>query len=117
MTTSTLRSPPTAASLPEQPEEVSPSSGFKAQQVRQVLARVGLLRLAPPDQQVSELPVLRAEMVQLALQVRRGSRAHRVLLDSWVQRAIPVLQVCRATGVLPGPQVILAASERRALQA
>ena len=87
------------------------------QQVRQVLARLALLQLAPPVQQALELPDLRGEMARVVLQVPRDTRVYKALLGRWARQAIPVLKAMRAARVLPGSQVILEASERRVLQA
>lgn len=85
-------------------------------QVSEVLARLALLVLAPPALQALELPVLRGAMARLVQQVPPASQAHKVLVDQWAQRAVPVLKACRAAGDPQEQRAITEAQERWALR-
>jgi hypothetical protein len=94
-------------------------------QVQEVLARLGLLALAPLAQQAGGIRDLRVKMARLAQQVPPESKARQDLVDRWAHQALPVLQALRGyRGPLDQPaclellerQVLRAASAHKGLK-
>lgn len=85
------------------------------QDQQEILARLALLQLAPPEQQELELPVLREAMAALVQQVPLASPGRLELEVQWARLVVPVLKALRAARVPSAQRVILEAQERRAL--
>ena len=82
---------------------------------QQLLARLALLQLAPPEQQEQDLPVLREAWARLVASAPRASAARQDLMELWARRVLPVLKALRAARVPSEQRVLLVAQERSAL--